>query len=65
MTVELMGIYEVAKLCKVRPTAVCNWRKRMPDFPKPVADLHCGPIFYKADILHWVKSCTGMELDAT
>ncbi len=52
---ELIGLYEVAELADVSPSAVANWRSRNPDFPKPVADLKSGPVFRASAIRAWLK----------
>jgi chromosome partitioning protein len=52
---ELIGVYEIAQLAHVSPPAVANWRKRSPDFPKPVADLKSGPVFDRSEIRAWLK----------
>src|SRR5262245_597316 len=52
---ELIGIFEIAEMAKVRSSAVANWRKRNPDFPKPVADPRSGPVFRKRDIRVWLE----------
>jgi len=52
---NLIGIFEIAKLAGVGPSAVANWRKRSPDFPRPVADLKSGPVFRRGEIRAWLK----------
>lgn len=42
---QLIGIYEIAELADVSPSAVADWRKRFSDFPTPLADLKSGPVF--------------------
>lgn len=52
---ELVGLYEVAEMANVRPSAVANWRNRFSDFPKPIADLKSGPVFLRAQIQAWLR----------
>lgn len=52
---DLIGLYEVAELAGVSPSAVANWRSRNPDFPKPVAELKSGPVFRASAIRAWLK----------
>lgn len=52
---DLMGIAEIAELFGVTRQAVTNWSKRWPDFPKPVAELKCGPIWIRAQMTQWRK----------
>lgn len=52
---DLMGLNEVAKLARVGASAVSNWRKRLPDFPKPLQELSSGPIFSGAQVRDWLK----------
>ncbi len=50
-----IGLYEVAELAGVSPSAVANWRSRNADFPRPVADLKSGPVFRASDVRAWLK----------
>lgn len=50
---DLVGLFEIAAIFKVRKQTAANWRVRAPDFPKPVAELKCGAIYRRADILRW------------
>lgn len=52
---ELVGLYEVAELAGVTPSAVANWRKRARDFPTPVANLKSGPVFRLSQIQAWLR----------
>jgi hypothetical protein len=51
---SLIGIYEIAEMADVSPSAVANWRKRFPDFPTPLAELKSGPVFGEAQIKLWL-----------
>src|SRR5258708_3525807 len=51
---SLIGVYEVAELAGVSPSAVANWRKRFSDFPFPLADLNSGPVFGESEIKIWL-----------
>ena len=50
----LVGVFEVAEMAKVSPSAVANWRKRFPDFPTPLAELKSGPVFGENQIKLWL-----------
>jgi predicted DNA-binding transcriptional regulator AlpA len=52
---ELIGLYEVAELADVSPSAVANWRSRNPDFPRPVVNLKSGPVFRASEVRAWLK----------
>lgn len=41
----VMGLAEVADFIGVSRQAVANWRKQRREFPKPIAELHVGPIW--------------------
>jgi len=56
---DLIGIYEIAKLARVSPPAVVNWRTRFNDFPKPIVELKSGPVFRKVDIQQWLNRRKG------
>ena len=51
---SLIGIYEVAEMANVSPSAVANWRKRFPDFPQPLAELKSGPVFGESEVKLWL-----------
>jgi hypothetical protein len=50
---DLVGLTEVAERFRVSTPAVAQWRKRYPDFPAPVVDLACGPVFDVTDVIRW------------
>jgi len=56
MTESLIGVYEVAELANVSPSAVANWRKRFPDFPAPLAELKSGPVYSESKIRRWLQN---------
>jgi Z1 domain len=51
---SLIGIYEIAELANVSPSAVANWRRRFSDFPAPLAELKSGPVFGESQIKLWL-----------
>ena len=51
---DLIGIFEIAELANVSPSAVANWRKRFADFPSPLAELKSGPVFGESQIKLWL-----------
>jgi hypothetical protein len=61
---DFIGLYEIAALAKVTPSAVANWRKRFIDFPAPIADLKSGPVFQGSVIKAWLAKREGKELQA-
>jgi hypothetical protein len=54
MTETLIGVFEIAELANVSPSAVANWRKRFPDFPAPLVDLKSGPVFSENQVRLWL-----------
>lgn len=50
----LVGHAEIAAVTGRSKTAVSNWRLRNGDFPPPVAELACGPIFWWPQIERWL-----------
>ena len=52
---DFLGINEIAEIAGVSRQAVANWRSRIPDFPKPVADLRSGPVFRARDVRAWLR----------
>jgi hypothetical protein len=54
MTETLIGIFEIAELADVSPSAVANWRKRLLDFPAPLAELKSGPVFSENQVKLWL-----------
>lgn len=54
MTETLIGVYEIAELANVSPSAVANWRKRFADFPAPLVELKSGPVFSENQIKLWL-----------
>ena len=54
MTETLIGVFEIAELANVSPSAVANWRKRFQDFPNPLAELKSGPVFSENHVKLWL-----------
>src|SRR5438270_8730246 len=54
MTETLIGVYEIAELANVSPSAVANWRKRFADFPAALAELKSGPVFGEGQVKLWL-----------
>src|SRR5262249_13667985 len=54
MKQSLIGLYEIAELANVSPSAVANWRKRFEDFPAPLAELKSGPVFDENQVRLWM-----------
>lgn len=53
---NLIGLYEIAQMAGVSPSAVGNWRKRYSTFPIPIKDLQAGPVFHRLQIIQWLKN---------
>src|SRR5258708_6351293 len=68
MAESLIGVFEIAEIANVSPSAVVNWRKRFPDFPGPLAELKSGPVFSENQVKLWLAkrqaadSATEVEL---
>jgi hypothetical protein len=62
---DFIGLYEIATLAGVSPSAVANWRKRFPDFPAAVVELKSGPVFRQAQIQAWLARRQGKELSSS
>ncbi|KOG31753.1 MULTISPECIES: N-6 DNA methylase [Streptomyces] len=45
----------IARLAGVGRAAVSNWRRRHPDFPKPVGGTEASPSFALADVEQWLR----------
>ncbi len=61
---ELIGLYEIADLAQVTPSAVTNWRKRFGDFPQPVVELKSGPVFQGSLVRSWLGRRPGKDLQS-
>lgn len=61
MTESLIGIFEIAELANVSPSAVANWRKRFPGFPAPLVELKSGPVFSENQIKLWLAKRQGTD----
>lgn len=60
---DLVGLVEIAQRAGVQRPVVSTWRKRHPEFPAPVAELHIGPVFWWPTIKEWLQQ-TGRRWDA-
>lgn len=49
----IVGTSEIAKALGVSRQRVSNWKSRDSSFPKPVAELRMGPVWYLGAILVW------------
>ena len=56
---NLFGVHEIAGLLGVTRQRVDQLAREHPDFPKPVADLHMGRIWRRADIERWQNDHRG------
>ena len=62
---ELMGLFEIARLARVSPQAVSNWVNRKADFPEPLAQLASGPVWDGAAIRAWLEQEGTLSGDKT
>jgi len=46
---------DIARLAGVGRTAVSNWRRRFPDFPRPVGGTPSNPLFSMAEVEAWLR----------
>lgn len=60
--IKLLGLYEIAEIAGVNPSAVANWRRRFADFPSPVVDLKSGPVFQESQVRLWLRRRDTNEL---
>lgn len=59
----LVGLTEIAQRAGVQKPVVAMWRTRHADFPRPVAELHTGAVWWWPDVAAWLRR-TGRETDA-
>ncbi len=53
---HLVGTAEIAERLGVgRPQVVHDWRRRYPDFPKPITRLAIGFVWSWPDVEHWAR----------
>jgi predicted DNA-binding transcriptional regulator AlpA len=53
---QLVGAAEIAQRLGVkRPQVVHDWRRRHPDFPAPVAELHAALVWAWPDVERWAR----------
>lgn len=45
----------IARLAGVGRAAVSNWRRRYPEFPKPVGGSPTSPTFSRVEVVAWLK----------
>ncbi len=58
----LVGLTEIAQRAGVQKPVVGMWRKRHPEFPVSVADLHTGSVFWWPEVRNWLEA-TGRKWD--
>jgi hypothetical protein len=47
---DLVGAYEAAELLAITRSALWERRRRHDNFPSPVAELRCGPVWFRWQI---------------
>jgi hypothetical protein len=50
ITLDLVGAYEAATVLGITPSALWERRQRHDNFPSPVAELRCGPVWFRWQI---------------
>jgi hypothetical protein len=50
----LISMSEIAELAEVRRPVVTTWRRRHPNFPKPVGEDRGQPLFHAQEIIDWL-----------
>lgn len=58
----LMSMPEIAELARVKRPVVSNWRRRHPDFPRPVGGTGSRPLFSPRGVAEWLDA-TGRGRD--
>ncbi len=53
---EAMTAAAIARLAGVGRAAVSNWRRRYPEFPRPVGGSPTSPTFNRAEVEAWLKA---------
>ena len=53
---EEMTAAAIARLAGVGRAAVSNWRRRYPEFPRPVGGSSTSPTFDRAEVEAWLKA---------
>jgi uncharacterized protein len=52
---DLVSVTELAARARRSVNTVQSWRRRVRDFPKPVAELAAGPIWHWPDVEAWIR----------
>lgn len=55
MKYNLLGVAEAARFLGVSKQRVMQLIAQHPDFPEPVAELHCGRIWAREDVESWAR----------
>jgi predicted DNA-binding transcriptional regulator AlpA len=55
-TPEAITAAAIARLAGVGRAAVSNWRRRYPEFPKPVGGSPVSPTFDRTEVETWLKA---------
>jgi predicted DNA-binding transcriptional regulator AlpA len=65
VTLNLVGVKEIAQRAGVTVDAVHKWRERDPStFPRPVAELAQGPVWKWEHVDAWLKARGGVRRQA-
>jgi len=55
-SLDLVGISEIAEMLGVTRQRVDKLSRTDDDFPPPVAELHAGRIWLRADVIAWMRA---------
>lgn len=50
-----VAAYDIARLAGVGRAAVSNWRRRYPDFPRPVGGSTASPLYAMSEVEEWLE----------
>jgi hypothetical protein len=56
LRLDLVGLAEAAELLGIGRAALAERRRRHATFPLPVAELRCGPVWFRAQIDHYERT---------
>ncbi|GAA2321731.1 hypothetical protein GCM10010149_88510 [Nonomuraea roseoviolacea subsp. roseoviolacea] len=50
----LVGYIEICQRAGIRRPGINSWIQRYPEFPRPVATLQIGPVWWWPDVKEWL-----------
>ena len=63
MSLDLVGVAEVAAMLGLTTQRIDQLARRDPDFPAPVAELAAGRIWSRAEIVTWARNAGRLDGD--